>query len=372
MQHPKNFPSEWSQYFVSNVEFNGGSALQKLAQGPKIVGRILYSTEAKRKVEKLIDAARPDLVHLHMIDHQISPSILHVFQRHSLPVLQTCHQYKLVCPSYRLFVMRENRLCEKCVTGNFYHAVLERCHKDSLAASALIATESYLHKWMKVYDLIRLFHVPSRFLGGKLAESGIDRRRIWHQFYTIEMSDYPFSPEFDDYFVYYGRLSEEKGILTLLEAMQRARASKLMIIGDGPQRAALERFAAQHDLRNVQFMGNRSGAELTRLVGRAKFVVVPSEWYDNSPLVIYESFSMGKPVIATRMGGMPELIEDGVNGRLCEAGNADELATMISAMLGNDDRLREMGRAARQTAEREFDPEVHYEKIHAVYRSLMA
>jgi glycosyltransferase involved in cell wall biosynthesis len=371
MQHPNNFSSEWSEYFVSNIEFNGHSPLRKLAHGPKIVSRVLYSQEAKAAITRLIERVKPDIAHLHMIDHQLSPSILHALQRYDIPVVQTCHQYKLVCPSYRLLVMRENRICEKCVTGNFYHAVLERCHKDSVAASALLAFESYLHKWMKVYDLIQLFHVPSRFLGEKFRAGGVDEKRIWHQFYTLDLRRYPFSEVFEDYFVYYGRLSEEKGILTLLKAMRQVNTSKLLIIGDGPQRADLEKFAAAHKLSNVVFTGAKAGEELTQLISAAKFVVVPSEWYDNSPLVIYESFSMGRPVLATTLGGMPELIEDGVNGRLFAPKDADGLSRIINEMLRDEKRLAAMGKAGRATAEREFDPEVHYQKIYEVYQRLV-
>jgi len=371
MQHPRNFASEWADYFVSNIEFNGHSKLQKLAQGPKIIGRVLYSQEAKAAITKLIERVKPDVAHLHMIDHQLSPSILPALRRYDIPVLQTCHQYKLVCPSYRLLVMRENRICEKCVTGNFYHAVLERCHKDSVAASALLAFESYLHKWMKVYDLIQLFHVPSRFLGEKFRASGVSAKRIWQQFYTIDLRHYPFSEVFEDYFVYYGRLSAEKGIMTLLRAMPKVAKAKLLIIGEGPQRAELEKFAAEHKLSNVVFAGVKSGTELTQLVSRAKFVVVPSEWYDNSPLVIYESFSMGRPVIATTLGGMPELVEDGVNGRLFAPKDAEGLSCIINEMFSDEKLLRQMGKAGRATAEREFDPEVHYQKIHGVYQRLL-
>lgn len=371
MQHPDNFATEWANYFVSNIEFNGHRRLQKLAQAPKIISRVLYSPAAKAAITRVIERVKPDVAHLHMIDHQLSPSILHALQRYDIPVLQTCHQYKLVCPSYRLLVMRENRICEKCVAGNFYHAVLERCHKDSVAASALVAFESYLHKWMKIYDHIQLFHVPSRFLGEKFRESGVAAQRIWHQFYTIDLRQYPFSEGFDDYFVYYGRLSEEKGILTLLQAMLQVQQSKLLIIGDGPQRAALEKFAATHQLSNVVFTGAKFGQELTQLVSRAKFVVVPSEWYDNSPLVIYESFSMGRPVLATALGGMPELIEDGVNGRLFAPKDAAGLSRMLNEMLRDEKGLRAMGQAGRATAEREFDPEVHYHKIHEVYQRLV-
>lgn len=371
MAHPDNFESPYSDYFVDNIEFNGLSAFQKATQAPKILGRIVYSQEAKKALARLIDATRPDIAHLHMIDHQLSPSILHVLRDYGIPVIQTCHQYKLVCPSYRLFVMHKNEICEKCVTGNFYHPLIERCHKNSLAASALVAFESYVHKWLKIHDIIDLFHVPSQFLGGKLVEGGVKKERIWSQFYTINLDDYPYHPQASDYFIYYGRLSEEKGVMTLLESIAPLPDMKLYIVGDGPHRAALEGYAAKNQMQNVQFLGNQGGGRLLELVQNSKFVVVPSEWYDNSPLVIYESFSMGKPVICSDLGGMPELVNDGENGFVFRAGDQAQLRERIRRLWDAPALCRALGEKAREKAEDEFSPGVHYERIMAEYDRLL-
>lgn len=372
MQHPENFETPYESDFVSNIDFNNLSRIGKLARAPKILGRIIYSKSARDKVARLIDKVKPDLVHLHMIDHQLSPSILHAFRDAGLPVIQTCHQYKLVCPSYRLFVMHKNKICEKCLHGQFYHAVLERCHKESLGASAMVALESYVHRFMKIHDNIDLFHVPSQFLGEKLIEGGFPREKIWHNFYTINLADYPYHPDSSDYIIYYGRLSEEKGVLTLLKAMQQLPEVKLRIVGDGPHRPVLEKFARQHELNNVEFLGNRGGDELISLVQNARFVVVPSEWYDNSPLVIYESFSMGKPVIASTLGGMPELVDDRENGFHFEAGDAETLSRRIKELWNDKKLCRKMSELAREKAEHEFSPNVHYENIMNVYHRLLS
>jgi glycosyltransferase involved in cell wall biosynthesis len=372
MRHPQNFATAYSENFVENIEFNGLSNFEKIKQAPKIVGRVIYSQAAKGAVARLIDKTKPDIAHLHMIDHQISPSILYAFREYGIPVVQTCHQYKLACPSYRFFIMHKNEVCEKCIKGDFYHAVLERCHKDSFAASALVALESYVHRLMKVYDLIDVFHVPSRFLGKKLLEAGFPSQKIWHSFYTINLDDYPYHPRAADYFLYYGRLSEEKGVLTLLKALRQVPEAQLYIVGDGPQRPALEAFANQERLRGVRFWGNQNGKDLTQLVQRAKFVVVPSEWHDNSPLVIYEAFSIGKPVIASVMGGMPELVEDGESGFHFSAGNAEELAEKVRRLWHNPGLCQKMGENARRQAEAQFSPAAHYEKIFKLYEQLIA
>lgn len=372
MQHPLNFETPYAPYFVANVEFNGLSSLQKMKQAPKILERIIYSRSAKDAMSRLIEGTKPDIAHLHMIDHQLSPSILHALKAHDIPIIQTCHQYKLVCPNYRLFVGQRNQVCEKCIGGHNYHAVLERCHKNSLAASALMAIESYIHRWMKIYDLIDVFHVPSRFLGDKLIEGGFSKDKIWHSFYTINIDDYPYHPASSDYIVFYGRLSEEKGVLTLLRAMQQLPEVKLYIVGGGPQEPVLREIVNREKLTNVRFWGNQGGDQLVRLVQNAKFTVVPSEWYDNSPLVIYESFSMGKPVIATTMGGMPELVDHGKNGYHFAPGDVPALIDCIRKLWENPERCRKMGLNAREKAEREFSPQSHYTRVCEVYERLIS
>ena len=371
MIHKDNFDTPYDKYFVDNIDFNT-SALQGILQSPKSFMRMFYSVQAKKRLEKLIQDTRPDIAHLHMIDHQLSPSILHALKKYNIPVIQTVHQYKLVCPNYRLYNMRTQTICEKCLSGAFYHPIFERCHKDSWAAGLMIALETGFHRMIKIYEKnIDLFHVPSRFMGKMLRCGGINKQHIEHLYYTINIDDYPVNSSAEDYFVYYGRLAKEKGIMTLLKSMERVPISHLMIIGNGPQRQALESFVERRKLHNVTFLGIKGGSELKSLVSKSKFVVVPSEWYDNSPLVIYESFAMGKPVIGTQLGGIPELVDHETNGWIYEAGNSDQLSDILQYALKHPKIIKQFGMKAREKAEKEFSPSFHYSEIMKKYDRLL-
>jgi len=372
MGHPDNYPSEFEKYFVSNIEFSQSSKLQKLVASPKIVSRVIYSIVARRRIEKLINVVRPDIAHLHMIDHQISPSILHSLKKYKIPILQTVHQYKLICPNYRLFNNRKGIICEKCLDGRYYHPIIENCHKSRFSA-LLLCLEMYLHKLMKIYEKnISVFHAPSGFMMQKLIQGGISRNQIIKLFYTINLKEFPFSPSYDEYFLYVGRLSEEKGVLTLLKAMRDIKESRLLIVGNGPLQKDLEDYAQKTNLTHVQFLGKKEGEDLKSLLKKAKFIVVPSEWYDNSPLVIYEAFSMGKPVIGSDIGGISELVDHGVNGLLFPSGDDRELAKQIKFLINHPHAIEQFGKAARKKAEAEFDPEIHFQKIYDIYLKLLS
>ncbi|MFQ5649581.1 MAG: glycosyltransferase family 4 protein [bacterium] len=371
MRHPDNFETEYEPFFPSNIEYNGHAIAGKLATLFKASGRMIYSLEARQQMERLIEATRPDLAHLHMIDHQLSPSILHALKKYDIPVIQTVHQYKLVCPNYRLYNPSTGKVCEKCLGGNLLHPIAEGCHKDSTVASLLIAVESTLHRLTRIYEKhIDLFHVPSHFMGRKFKEAGVGEGKVRHLFYAINMAD--FTPHFcaGNYLLYFGRLADEKGILTLLEAVKSYAAAPLYIVGDGPQRPKLEAFVSENHLDNVEFLGLKSGQELEGLVKNARVVIVPSEWHDNSPLVIYESFAYGKPVICSKMGGMPELVDHEQNGYHFAAGAVDELSACMAKLWENPQLAVRFGKAARAKAEREFDPEVHYNKMYDWYQEL--
>ncbi|MFQ5706569.1 MAG: glycosyltransferase family 4 protein [bacterium] len=372
MQHENNFESVYEPFFVNKVEYALDSFAEKFLSLPRITGRMLYSFHAKKRLEQLILREQPDIAHLHMIDHQLSPSILHTLKKFNIPVIQTIHQYKLVCPNYRLYNPKTNEICEKCLDGHFYHPVVEKCHKASALAGSLIAFESYLHRLTRIYeDNIDIFHTPSHFMGEKLRAGGVGDGKVRHLFYTLKLDNYKPNFEFENYVVYLGRLAQEKGVLTLLKAMQQVKDTELVIIGDGPERKRLQDYALRQDLQHVQFVGSKGGEELRRLVQNCKFLIVPSEWYDNSPLVIYEAFAYGKPVIGSQLGGIPELIDDGKNGLIFQAGNVDELAEKISALASDSDLISAFGRQARSKAEGVFDPEYHYRQIHQWYTELL-
>ncbi len=368
MTDDNNFQSEYSSYFVDHVDYDARFSLKKL----KEAGRLIYSFQARKRIEALIEAAKPDVAHLHMIDHQISPSILHSLRKYRIPVVQTVHQYKLVCPNYRFYIEHENMICEKCLGGKFYQPILTRCHKNSLAASALIAAEAYFHQMLKSYKKnIGLFHTPSAFMKQMLVKGGMDANKIEHHFLVTWLDQFPFSPIYEDYFIYLGRLSPEKGVLTLLKAMTRVKRSRLILIGDGPQRTALEEFAKENHLNNVEFVGYKNKTEVKELMSHASFSVIPSEWYENSPLAIYEAFSTGKAVIGTKIGGITEFIQPNKDGLHFTPGSDIQLAECLNFLLGDQNRILEMGKNARAKAEKNFAPEEHYRWISGIYERLI-
>ncbi len=365
MTHPRNRPSADAGFFVNEVDFSRkesfGGAVRKAV-------RVIYSREARRAMDEVVKETSPDVVHLHNIAHQLSPSILRSLKRWGGPVVQTLHDYKLVCPVYVL--MRSGRICEDCRGGRFYNVALKGCHPGGFGAALANAAEMYLHmSVLRSYDAVGLFICPSRFLMNKMIEFGVDGDRMVHLPYFIPVSEYRPSPDRGAYYVYAGRLSREKGLPTLLDAAASVPELKLVVLGEGPLGNELrERYGAE---RWVEFRGHLGGDELRETLSRAAFSVVPSEWYENLPLTVMESFALGVPVVASRIGGLPEMVINGETGLLCEPGAADDFASAIDWLARNPDECRSMGARAREFAEREYGPEAHYPRIMEAYGRAM-
>jgi len=365
MKHEMNEPTEYSDFFVSGVSFDGesGNSLAKAA-------RVIYSAEASRKIAALAAKARPDVAHLHNIAHQLSPSVLYGLKRRGVPVVQTLHDYKVVCPNYQMFV--EGDTCERCAAWKYYPAVAHRCMHGSLPFSLVVCVEAYVHQILGTYRrLVDLFIAPSRQLLERVVAHGVDRERIVHLPYAIELDEYAPRYDSEDYAVYLGRLSIGKGLETLVRAAARARDVEIRVLGDGPMADGLRHEVEARSLGNVRFLGYRSGEELTSIVAGSRFVVVPSECFENSPLTVYEASALGKPVVGSRMGGIPELVVDGETGVLFEPKDDAELADRMTSLWNDPARASAMGRAARERAEREFAPARHYEAIKRIYERVM-
>jgi glycosyltransferase involved in cell wall biosynthesis len=315
---------------------------------------------------RLIQATNPDLAHVHNIYHHISPSILDALHESGLPIVMTLHDYKLICPVHTLW--RGGVICERCEGKRFYHCAVQRCNHGSLLASTLNALEAYVHAIMRIYSHVDLFIAPSRFLRNKHIAFGMAPDRIVHVPNFIDLAIYSPCFESDAYFAFVGRLMPHKGLGTLLEAASQVGGSaRLLVIGDGPIRGHLETLARRLRLRAVDFLGFRSGQELRELIARARFVVVPSEWYENCPYVILEAFALGTPVVASAIGGIPELVQDRVNGMLFDPGSVESLAAALAFAARAPRRLSEMARAARHSAESQYGEEGHAAQLSRVY-----
>ncbi|MCF6149528.1 MAG: glycosyltransferase family 4 protein [Candidatus Kuenenia sp.] len=365
MLSPNNIDSPDSRYFVSHVNMEGGG----LGNSIKTAGKILYSFEAKSKISELISKQHPDIAHLHNICHQISPSIIDVLKKHNIPVVMTMHDYKLTCAAYTL--LANGRVCEDCSGGKYYKAYRNKCIKGSRLKSTVNVAEMYLHhKILHIYDKVDLFISPSRFLIEKTKEMGFSGK-FTHLPNFVNANQ--FEPSYNDSnrtIVYFGRLIQEKGIMVLIDAVKDIDL-QLKIIGDGPQRKELEEKVLREGMSNIEFLGYKTKNDLQSEIRNGLFTVLPSEWYENNPFSIIESFALGKPVIGAKIGGIPELIKEGENGLLFEPGDSINLRERIEFLLSDHSLCHKMGSNARKFVEEELNPEKHYQSLLNIYQSLV-
>jgi len=366
MDHERNLPSPHRRYFVSGIDYRNASPWYRLRTAARTVAKTVYSLESRRKMQALLKAARPDVAHLHGISRQISPSVLHALKDAGVPVVQTVHNAELLCPAAHLYIEHRGQVCQRCLGGKYYHAVLHRCLRRSVAASALVGAAQYIHRKSRIFERnVDLFVAPSRFLAGKLVDGGIPSTKIRHLPNFIDLAHYAPSADAGRYGLYLGRLSAEKGLVTLLDAAAKAPEVPLVIAGEGPQQEELRQRAREKELLNVRFAGYQRGEPLRDMLRHAAFVVLPSECFENSPMVIYEAGATGRPVLASRIGGIPELVVEGQTGLLFGPGSADELSRQMARLYGDQELCRRLGNGARRHIEHVCHD--HLERLLAVY-----
>lgn len=366
MHHPQNLLSPGSRYFVSHVDFiEARSWRHKI----KSAGRILYSQEARKKLSALIRGEKPDIAHLHNIHHQISPSILPVLKKNKIPVVMTLHDYKLLCPVYTFY--RDGAICEKCAGGCYIHCLLHKCSKNSYLKSALNALEMSLHHTvLNIYDSVDLFICPSRFLQNKMARK-IDLNRLIYLPNFVSVPPRPFrQPPSGRNIVYCGRLSKEKGLRTLIRALE-SMDIHCEIIGDGPERPYLEKIVKDRALTNITFLGHMPPQEVEAHIQKALFTVLPSEWYENHPRAVVESFLLGRPVVASRIGSIPELVKNGETGLTFLTGNAKDFRAKITELMNKPERALEMGVNARRFVHKQLDSKILFPALINIYQQAL-
>ena len=361
MNDPRNLPSHHSSFFVSTIDYDDTQGIwNKIKQAAKLI----HSSEAVIKLERLLENETPDIAHLHNIYHQLTPSIIPVFKRHDVKVILTLHDGKLICPSY--LMLAKGDLCTVCRGRSFGKSVVTNC-MDSRGQELLLMFEAYWHKWAGSYEQVDLFLSPSRFLA-ELVSQRIPQEKIRVLHNGIDLDAY--SPGSSDhaYALYFGRLSREKGIETLLKTHSMlGNEMPLKVVGAGPLEKGLrERYP------NAEFLGYQAGDVLKETIANSAFVVVPSEWYENCSMVVLEAMAMGKSVIGSRIGGIPEQIDEGKTGFLFEMGNVGELAAKMKALFQYPDMRRTMGMAARKKAEQEYSLDAHCTTLLKIYKELLS
>ncbi len=335
LENEKNIVGNSSGAFVKDIDFSKGT--KKNLTAPF---RIIYSSEARRKLREVLRYFEPDIIHFNNIQFHLTPSMLIEArdfakkENKKLKIIYTAHDYQLICPSHGLFDSDLN-ICEKCLDGNYIHCIKSSCMKNSTAKSILAAADAYFWKFSKAYSYIDTIICPSQFMKSKLDRQKrfADKTKVLHNFIEKEHLT---KLEKEKYVLEFGHLSKDKGTYTLLEVAERMPEVRFVFAGYGEAEENIKK------VPNAEFVGFKTGHELKTLIAKADISVYPSEWYENCPFSVIESITLNTPVIGSNMGGIPELIEEGKTGFVFKAGDPDDLENKISLLMGDKSLLEKM------------------------------
>ena len=351
MRHPENLESADSEYWVPEIDFRSMNAAKNPANAMRVLSRAIYSVTARKALSRMLAEWRPDVAHVHNLHAHLTPSVIVELKRAGIPVVWTLHDYKLLCPNTTL--VSHDDLCERCRGSRFWQCTLHRCKKDSLAASMVATLEAEAHRLLQLPARVDAFIAPSEFLRQKFIEFGWPAEKIIHMpnFNSQPLASKVEMPE-GRRVLYSGQLVRAKGVMTLLEAVRHAPGVELDIAGEGPLRPEIEEQIASWDSdgAKVRLHGRVGPDVLVRLIDDARLVVVPSEWYENSPYAVIEAFARARPVVAFRIGGLPELVVDEVSGITVSPGSPSEIASAIDRLLGEPDLWLRLARGALDSA----------------------
>lgn len=375
MNDEKNFKSEYEKYFVSNIDYESERLLNKVRNALKLIN----SKEAYKKLCSLIEDTKPEIAHVNLVYHQLTPSIFHALKKYNIPIVFTSHDYKAICPNYKL--LSNGQICTKCIGGKFYNCAINKCHKNSNMFSILLSIEAYYHKIRKSYDLADYIICPSRFMLEQLVKGGFKREKLIHlpnflsnDFESKTVMNTKLLEKDNNTILYYGRLSSEKGLDLLLDVKKRIdKEFILKIIGTGPEEERLKERVKRENIKNVRFLGFKTGDELVNEIKSSKATIIPSVCHEVFGLTIIESYSTGTPVIGSNLGGIPEIIKENQTGFIFEHDNIESLKIAINKMLNMDVTSPEYLDMVNNclSFKEEFTPKKYYEKLIHIYENLL-
>lgn len=373
------FFAQHSQNEISCDQIEYFSKENTQANSFQYVRNRFYNQTAANSLQKLIEVEHPDVAHAHLIWGCLAPSILDVLKRNNIPVVHTVHDYAMVCSKVTLRSF-EGEICERCSCGKYWESVKTKCHKGSLIRSIVSTAEfAYRNKYHHPVNLISHFIFVSNFCSDQHCKmDGLFENASKTILYNIPnnlvstLSREQLSDTFNSYYLYYGRLATEKGIDTLISVFIKHPELRLKIVGTGPLESSLMSRCNVEKANNIEFLGFKSGMELYEIVENAKYVCVPSEWYENNPMTIIEAYTLGTPVIAARIGGIPEIVEDYRTGFLFNSGSIKELdAVLISAEGMNKEQYMCLKQEAKRYSSIKFNRERYIKQLMSIYRHLI-
>jgi glycosyltransferase involved in cell wall biosynthesis len=324
-----------------------------------------WSEASARELSDLITRTRPDVAHFHNTFPLISPSAYGSCVAAGVPVVQTLHNYRLICPGAMLY--RNGVPCEDCVGTSLLPALRHRCYRHSLPATASVVNMLWNNRRRGTYSsLVQRYVALTEFARERFIAGGLPADRI-----EVKPNGLTAPPPAglgqSGYAVFVGRLSAEKGLQTLLDAWKALPDIHLKIVGDGPMRAQLEA-QARSDSANVEFTGRLERSRVAEVVGEASFVIVPSQWFEGFPMVVVEAFACGTPVIASRLGSLAEIVREGITGRLFTPGDPQALSAAVRAMFEAPEASREMRKNAREEFDARYSSAAGFKTLMEIYQ----
>jgi len=369
----KNLKTEYDKYFVEPIGGRDATYFEEVKKTPKsiwqMVTRSTYSFEVKKAIQREIQDVKPELVYIIHFVNKLSPSVITGAKQMKIPVVLRLSDYFMLCP--RFDFLYGEKVCEDCLKYGYRSCIKKRCVKGSLAASIIRVFSMKVHNFLHIYEKVDAFVAPSMFLKKKLIENGFDEKKI-HCIPTFTISKSSIGePVIGDYGLYFGRIDAEKGVETVIRAYEMLPDHRVLIMGNDEtdEGKRLKEYVKEKGLQNVEFIGYRSGEALESVIKGARFTLIPSIWYDNLPNTALESFQYSKPVIASNIGSLPELVVDGMNGYLFPAGDAAGLVDKIK-LLDNAERVKEMGANSRKLLEEKFAPQAHFDALMKLFKDV--
>ena len=361
MEDEKNIVADTYQSFAKNISYQEKSLFKIISNTP----RTIYSFDNKKRISKILDHFKPDVVHLHNYNFQLTPSILPEIKKRGIKIVQTIHDAQIICPYHRLYNFQKDIICTKCVTGSFLNCINDRCFDDSFFKSVVGASESYYYHTFKYYEkYIDRFISPSRFLAELIKKRVKDHTFEILPNFSDKLEDLEVNKT--DYYLYFGRITNEKGVLELVDIFKELKLN-LIIIGSGDQEDKVKNRIV--DNKNISFLGPKSERELFSYVANAKYVIQPSKWYENCPMTVIESFTYDTPVIASNHSGFKDLIQHKKTGFLLNFTDLKKAKKSIIEIDKEDvDLLKEN---INKFYQKNLKKEIHISRVLEIYGQLL-
>ena len=369
MEDEKNIKTGDKEYFVDKFELTSKNIWK--------VHDVIYSKKNYKKMCEAIDDFKPDIIHLNNFQRQLSSSVVFAAYDKKVPIIYTAHDVQAICPAITMLDSNGN-VCEKCIGGKYNNCIENKCNKGSMLKSVIGAHEGEFYRKNNIYkDMINYIITPSKFYKAQFIKDGYDEKKVIAIHNFINVDEYNLETKNENYALYSGRLSKEKGIINLVEAFKKLLEDKeinnidnikLYIAGDGPCKEEIEKYINDNNLKEkIILLGYLKQDDLKEYTRNASFTVVPSIWYENCPYSILETQAIGKAIIGANIGGIPELVQNEKNGFIYKYDDVNELKEKMKKLFNDKNLADEFGKEAQKNAKNDYDEEEYYKKIINLY-----